>query len=278
MFALGRPRLLEDQELKAEVLSRFQSKKVASLEQTGISKIGNVSVRDYATARTFPLVNGGESALRVTQGEGNGFTVESVDQVSGVGRGSATVLTKDGYLLTADHCLGKERPYVFCPTPDGKVEAVEARVVWRRVDKDKEPDFAIIHVPRTLPFAFPMRQRDPVSREKTISAGFGGFTDSVQLCGGTAFKTYAKAGTGHIGKWKRFAHNTPIIPGDSGGPLFDSDGNLIGINANGNLKVLRWMENNYLLPIYRWTAQMPEEGWLTSTIEADRKRQSTKRS
>lgn len=140
--------------------------------------------------------------------------------------GSATPITPDGYFLTADHVLARMsgRNVFLLFGKGGRLIPLRARVVWR----SERADLALLHVPAVTPYYY--RWTPP---DRWLPAG------SAVIHGGIA--TGLKSGWGRLGTSippeggfsgvRRFKIDIPLQPGDSGGPVVDAYGNLVGINS-----------------------------------------------
>lgn len=140
--------------------------------------------------------------------------------------GSAAPITPDGYFLTADHVLNRsDRRNVFIIYGSGgRIVTSKARIVWRSYSDD----LAILHVPLKTPYFY---QWTPPNQ--WLSAGHG------IIHGGMATGHRSEPGklrtplapessfTGN----RTFKIDIPLQPGDSGGPVVDAFGNLVGINS-----------------------------------------------
>lgn len=140
--------------------------------------------------------------------------------------GSAAPLTPDGYFLTADHVLARMagRNVFVIYGQGGRLRLAKARVVWR----SEASDLALLHIPVKTPYYY---QWTPPG--KWLPAG------SRVIHGGIA--TGFKSGDGKLGtslspetsftRTRRFKIDIPLQPGDSGGPVVDAYGRLVGINS-----------------------------------------------
>lgn len=140
--------------------------------------------------------------------------------------GSAAPITEDGYFLTADHVLAEStKKNVFIIYANGgRVMQSRARVVWRSA----ADDFAILHIPRKTPYYYQWSAPDRrISRGHPVIHG-GMATGSKSSPG--ILRT-ALASEGILTGSRTFKMDIPLEPGDSGGPVIDAYGRLIGINS-----------------------------------------------
>jgi S1-C subfamily serine protease len=140
--------------------------------------------------------------------------------------GSAAPISPDGYFLTADHVLAqsRNRSIFVIYGRGGRVVTAKARTVWR----SPEDDLAILHVPIPTPYYY--HWSEP---RKWMPAG----TEVIH--GGVA--TGARSAPGKLSSSipperlltgnRPFKIDIPLQPGDSGGPVVDAYGSLVGINS-----------------------------------------------
>jgi hypothetical protein len=140
--------------------------------------------------------------------------------------GSATPVSADGYFLTADHVLTRMagRNVFVLHGRNGRLTPTRARVVWR----SSRADLALLHVPVATPDHY--RWTPP---ERWLPPGTPVFHGGVA----TGMKSSpGKLGTaippeGAFPGFSRFKIDIPLQPGDSGGPVVDAYGGLVGINS-----------------------------------------------
>lgn len=140
--------------------------------------------------------------------------------------GSAAPITPDGYFLTADHVLSRMagRNVFLIYGQGGRLTPAKARVVWR----SESDDIALLHIPAKTPYYYQWTPPDRwlPSGSRVIHGGIS-----------TGFKSGdGKLGTGLAPEGvftrnRRFKIDIPLQPGDSGGPVVDAYGRLIGINS-----------------------------------------------
>ena len=118
---------------------------------------------------------------------------------------------------------------------------VSAQVVYYSAPEEK--DIAILKVPRPTDkrTSLPLRPSDTVEAgEQAYALGFPGVSDTlaenirydvedVTITDGIISKRVSMAGT----NYEAFQINVDVNPGNSGGPLVDGKGNVIGVNTSG---------------------------------------------
>lgn len=174
--------------------------------------------------------------------------------------GSATPVAADGYFLTADHVLAQSAGrHVFVIYGLGGNRRIrEARVVWR----DYAGDLALLHVPIATPHYYgwtPENEWLPAGT-RVIHAGIstGFHTAPGKL-------TTDLSPEGPFTRIRPFKIDMPLRPGDSGGPILDSRGRLVGINSA--VEFLVPMETAFFIDS---EGNRPNIGKLRAIIERDR--------
>lgn len=140
--------------------------------------------------------------------------------------GSATPIAADGYFLTADHVLASEsgRNVFVLYGARGRLVPEKARVVWRSA----EADLALLHIPAKTPnyYRWTPTERWVPSGTPVIHGGIAtGFKSEPGKLGTSIPPEGAFTGN------RTFKIDIPLQPGDSGGPVVDASGNLVGINS-----------------------------------------------
>lgn len=149
-------------------------------------------------------------------GRGRGLSVNPA-QVSG----SGFLLTGDGYFVTNNHIV-RDADSVYVQSTKGEV--YKARVVYT----DQTHDLAFLQLCddsafRTLPpvpYSFESRPSDLGERVYTL-----GYPREEIVYG----EGYLSSGTGYRGDSTAYQVAIGVNPGNSGGPLLDEKGNVIGI-------------------------------------------------
>ncbi|ASU35291.1 S1C family serine protease [Mucilaginibacter xinganensis] len=135
-------------------------------------------------------------------------------------RGTGFAISSNGYIVTDNHVIsGADSVYV--QGTDGK--AYRTKVIYTEPQSDiaileiTDPSFKTLG---TIPYAFKKAETD--IGENVFTIGFP--RDAMVLGPG-----YLTASTGFKGDTTQYQISAPLDFGHSGGPLFDSKGNIIGI-------------------------------------------------
>jgi S1-C subfamily serine protease len=140
--------------------------------------------------------------------------------------GSAAPISADGYFLTADHVLSRMqgRNVFLIFGQGGQIAPAKARVVWR----SKAADLALLHVPAKTPYFYQWTPPRMWLAEGS-RVMHGGIATGYRSADGRLGTSLAPEGmfTGS----RKFKMDIPLQPGDSGGPVVDAYGRLVGINS-----------------------------------------------
>jgi serine protease Do len=136
------------------------------------------------------------------------------------GMGSGVIISEDGYVMTAGHVVDRPGKEVTIMLPDGK------KLKATTLGADYGMDSGLIKI--TEPGKWPFAPLGDSSKLKVgqwcIATGHpGGFEKdrSPPLRFGRILELSSKM----------VVTDCPLVGGDSGGPLFDTDGRVIGINS-----------------------------------------------
>jgi serine protease Do len=139
--------------------------------------------------------------------------------------GTGFALTRDGYVLTSYHVVQDARSIILT---NGRFEQLEAETVYA----DKSLDLALLKINSSdfigfsdIPYNFRKNIADPGDKVFTL-----GYPREDLVFGEGSISSY----TGYEGDTTSYQVSIPVNPGNSGGPLFDSNGNLLGIIAGRN--------------------------------------------
>lgn len=134
--------------------------------------------------------------------------------------GSAFVVSRQGYLLTNEHVIEG------CINVELKLEQTVA--TGRIVARDKSNDFALLEAP--LPISSVATFRSGRSVRHGDSVAVIGFPLKGLLAEGPSVTTGAVSALAGPGNDARLIQITaPVQPGNSGGPLLDEAGNVVGV-------------------------------------------------
>ena len=176
---------------------------------------------------------------------------ESIDNAQSVewqGNGSGFFISKSGYIVTNNHVIDGASEIEVEFKYKNEEEGFNAKIV--KVDKTN--DLAIIKIDDSefsnlsdIPYNFKTRSVDIGTEIFAL-----GYPMALSLMGKdikfTDGKISSKTGLG--GDITTYQIQVPIQPGNSGGPLFDFKGNLIGITSSGINRKLDLTENvNYAI-------------------------------
>lgn len=148
------------------------------------------------------------------------------------GNGSGFFLSPDGYIATNYHVVDGTSALQANFTRDGKTESYPASVVVT----DPQNDLAIIKIDDSsftggaaVPYGLLGRTKDTGSEVFAMGYPIAHVMGSeVKFTDG---KISSKSGIG--GDVRVYQISVPIQPGNSGGPLFDLSGNVVGITSSG---------------------------------------------
>lgn len=169
--------------------------------------------------------------------------------IPGGSMGSGVIISEDGLILTAAHVLPEAGGDVVIVLADGRQVAGKALGVNRGVDSGMAQITETIEGQDSFPFA-PVADSDTIwEGDWCIAFGHGG---GVQ----TDRPAYMRLGrmlhvTSDSKPIRWLTTDCTVISGDSGGPLFDLQGNVIGIHSNIGMNVLV----NRHVPISAYHAQ-----------------------
>lgn len=164
-----------------------------------------------------------QNALLTSTGKNKKDDVAGPVQKSYTGTG--VVIDKHGYLLTSHHVVADAKSI---QVTNGSYEPLKVRLVY----SNPELDLAVLLIDDEsfggfpdLPYSMLRSVADP--GEKVYTLGYPR-EDIVFGEGSVSSKT------GFEGDSASYQVSIPVNPGNSGGPLFDNDGNLLGIISGRN--------------------------------------------
>lgn len=139
--------------------------------------------------------------------------------------GTGFAISNDGYILTSYHVVEDARSIYIS---NQKFEQIRVKPVYT----DKSLDLAVLKVDSEnfvgfgeLPYSFKKSIADPGEKVFTL-----GYPREDLIFGEGSISSY----TGYEGDTASYQISIPVNPGNSGGPLFDGQGNLLGIISGRN--------------------------------------------
>lgn len=194
----------------------------------------------------------GPAASEIYRNTLHGTAFIIVPLKNGVGTGTGWVVDLKNKLLVTNHHVVDENPRVVALFPlydtDGTVRSdrgdykEENGYRCRIIHFDKKKDLALIQVTDRLPDSvteLKLAARSPNPGDRVHAVGNPGASGALWVyTSGTvravySKKWYSRSGRDSIDHDARVIETqAPINPGDSGGPIVDDDGNVIGVNSH----------------------------------------------
>jgi S1-C subfamily serine protease len=150
-----------------------------------------------------------------------------------VGNGSGILISKSGYIVTNQHVIEDANAIEVEFISKGELNKLKAEII----QSDKINDLAIIKITDmnfsgidNLSYNFKSQSSDVGTKVYAY-----GYPMALSIMGKEIKITdgIISSKTGYDGDITTYQITAPIQPGNSGGPLFDSKGNFIGINSSG---------------------------------------------
>lgn len=149
------------------------------------------------------------------------------------GFGTGWVVSENGIIATNHHVIAEGRDFsVFLAgtTPD---DGIPATLIW----SDDRLDLALLRVSGFSAPPFKLHTDDPVRGSMSYTAGYPGMADAAAQ--GMSFRISIYSGTislvvnqGQSGR-RIIQHDTIVNAGNSGGPLLDDCGRVLGVTSEG---------------------------------------------
>jgi serine protease Do len=143
-----------------------------------------------------------------------------------LGHGSGVVASEDGLILTCGHVLGKPNSELVAVFPDGR----RVKAVALGADRSRDAGMAKITEPGNWPHVELGKSSELKPGQWCMALGHPGGVQEGRTPPLRLGRILAagKGSTMHDG----VLTDATVISGDSGGPLFDLDGKLVGIHSN----------------------------------------------
>jgi S1-C subfamily serine protease len=147
------------------------------------------------------------------------------DSIVAAGTGSGVIVTPDGYLLTNQHVVHRAARVSITLTTGDKVEA-------RVIAEDASTDLAVLRArTSSLPAVSLLTKGGPRVGQLVVAIGNPlGFEATVSAGVISAHGRTLRGADGRLIEGV-VQHTAPLNPGNSGGPLVDARGRVVGINT-----------------------------------------------
>lgn len=253
-------------------MERFEkviaARKPGSLKWWKDRKIEEQNAENFAANRSAILANPKNAEIKKT-GQ-HRYWLELIPVNNTIDLGSAVPVAADGYFLTVAH---NDLSRIF--TWNERIELVtrKPRVVWKGRMEKGDPDLAVLHVPVKMPVIAGFSEAGSWSRGTRVLASGTGRLIRAQSGGRVVSVSDWKISPNGV-RWREVIHSAPIVPGDSGGPLLDERGGLIGVHSLIHIGLLThvWLGNRDCVFGCRGGAISPDPAWVEKIIKEDRER------
>jgi len=260
---------------RAIVGAILNSRRAASLSGWENKTIRGESVPAYTLLRTAIVLPPGMEMTRHRERAGDAMLFEA--KFSSGNRSlftaSAVAVSADGYFLTAAHCLDEGACTLVAMARDGHLCMAPARIVWCGLQEKNGPDIGLIHAGLTPAGTMPLAGFPPDQKGTPVfTGGFGArgrFGGRAGVSGGFVLQAGSVQQLASGARWCEIFHDAPLAPGDSGGPLIDEAGRLLGINTQIRGK-WKYHEQAMALSNYKGVAVCPDAAWIQALMAADR--------
>lgn len=253
---------------KRQVGRILNTRREASLSSWQEHRIGSTLAADYAAERTAVLLPR-KTRVQIEPRTTAGSYAVKINRRRGLSLGSAAAISSDGYYLTAAHCVEGD-PLQLILWQNDRPVALPARLVWSGGGPENgRADLAIVKVdPIRQPNRFFPLADDTVLRRglPVLTSGFGELRPT-QSAG--RVRKVGRPQELEGAHWRELRHNAPVAPGDSGGPVLNAHGRLLGVNSQ--IYVVPLLKRNQVW-FYNASAYSPNPSWLQEVIEQDRRK------
>ena len=172
----------------------------------------------------------GEAILKEIENNGNTITNNDAKQYQS--SGSGFILTSNGVIVTNYHVIEKANGIDILISQNGNVKTYKAKVLI----SDKTNDISLLKIEdnsftkfATIPYAINTQILDVGTKVFALGYPMSNILgEEIKLTDGLI-----SSKTGYQGDIVTYQISAPIQPGNSGGPLFDQNGNIVGITNAG---------------------------------------------
>ncbi|UYQ94798.1 trypsin-like peptidase domain-containing protein [Chitinophaga horti] len=181
---------------------------------------------------------------------------DTARQVQNSSQFSAVVVSADGYVLTVAHAIRPGLTYKL-RFPDGRTAIAAGLGTITMRDSSGMPDMAMMKIIEDGPFPFAPMGASTAVRKGDGVVGISYPEKLAQTFPTVRYGTVIQPDT----RYRFMQTSCAMEPGDSGGPIFDLAGRVIGMNSRCNLTI----RENYEVPVdlYKlyWTALQQRKAW-----------------
>lgn len=177
-------------------------------------------------------------------------TACTVGIVIGPSHGSGVIVSEDGYVLTAAHVAGSPNRKARVILSDGREVSGKSLGLYRTLDAG----LMKIETPGSYPYAELSKSDEVTVGQWCLATGHpGGFEEGR--------KPVVRIGRVLSQDKSAITTDCTLVGGDSGGPLFDMEGHVLGINS----RIGRFMTTNMHVPIAAyhesWARLVKGDAW-----------------
>ena len=272
-------------QVRSQLEESLAARKIETLRAWETATVNGKPLLKNLRVRTALLFRNFESLSVKTQGNEVHFEANAGQKEAGYG--VAVPIAKDGYFLTAGHVVrdassltllafslqGNNRPLAH---------KAPARIVWGPVRFSRGHDIAVVHAPVGPLDEFAITTEPPQIGAPIVAAGWpfdlnDSLSEKSGLAAGRILNTSGHNARASLPSFFVLRHDAPLVSGDSGGPVLDRDGNLIGVSTSyyfpfwqGLTIALGRLPPPPATLGYYARAIMPDPNWLLKLIQSDR--------
>lgn len=276
-------------QVRSQLEDSFAARKAESLRGWETATMNGQSLPRSIQTRTAMLFRNYESVSAKI--DGDGFHIEATTRLKQSRFGSAIPIAEDGYFLTAGHIVRDASSLILVTfslreNGDPQARKATARIVWGPDQFGRGPDIAVVHTGLGPVTPISLAANVPQVDSPIVTAGwplglFDSFPGGARMAAGRIMGVDRQRAQSSLPSFVVVRHDAPLVSGDSGGPVVDREGNLIGVNDSYRFSF--WPALAVALGCappppaalgYSAKAIMPDTKWLRELMQRDRHRSS----